>query len=186
MYRNVTPPSAQPAHPLEQARHLAPFQFRRRLVENDEPRTLEERPGDLHDVPLLNGQTRRVERDIDFQAPLFEHPFRAPPQCRPAYPGLRDGWMRVEEQILRDRQSRYHRRLLIHAGDPLAPPYPVGKARRVLPFQPNPPVVRSNQPGQRTNQRRLAGPVAANEGTRITRWNRNRDLLQGLARAKVL
>ncbi len=79
---------------VKQAPHLAPFQLGGGLVQDDEARALDQRPGDFHDLPLLDRQTGAFLFDIEFHSPAGQHPFRLTPRRAPADPAKAASGMR--------------------------------------------------------------------------------------------
>ena len=176
----------QPVDALEQPRHLAPLELGRGLVQDHEARALQEGPGDLDDLALLDAQVLGVLGDVDLEAPLLEHLLGPPAERGPADPAAGAGRMGIEEEVLGDGEGGDHGRALVDAGHALAPGRPLGLAGRRLAREPHPALVGCEEAGEDADQGRLAGPVPADQGARVAGRDGDRDILERLAGAEAL
>ena len=170
---------------VEQSAHLSPLEFRRGLVEDDEARALDQRPGDLNDLPLLDREPRAFLLDVEFHAPACQHPLRLAPHRAPADPAEAASRLRVQQQVFRHRQRRHQRGFLVDAGDAVAPFLPLGDPRRVFSAEADAAGVRGNDAGQHADQRRFAGAVSADQRARIAGRHAHRDVAERLAGAEA-
>ena len=162
MKRNVTPLRLQPAHLREQTLDLLAVQLGGRLVENNEPRAIGQRPRDLDQLPSLDLEVAGARPFRDRDIPAIEHLAGVSPERAPGDESTLKR-LPVDEQIFRNRQVRNDGRMLVDAGDPLAPSFTVGDRRRRLPMEANLSAVRLTKAGQDSDERRLAGAVAPDE-----------------------
>jgi hypothetical protein len=61
--------AAQRPHPLEEPLDRLPVELGGRLVEDDEPRPVRQRPDDLDQLPLLDRQPLGRQLDVDVDLP---------------------------------------------------------------------------------------------------------------------
>lgn len=87
-----------------------------RLVQDDQPGAEGQRPGDLDELPLLDGEIAGPGAGVDLDAVLGQQPLGASAELSPADPA---GVVveAVEEEVLRDGQVRDDHGFLVDAGD---------------------------------------------------------------------
>ncbi len=120
----------QVADPVEQPGDSGAVEPGRRLVEDDETGAERQRPGDLHELPLLHRQVTGRGPRVDLHRPPGEQLGGAAVQRRPSDQAGPATVVPVEEEVLGHTQPGDDRRLLVDAGHPLAPGVPVGEPRR--------------------------------------------------------
>ena len=109
--------------------------------------------------------------DVDLEALVLEH--AAAPAPERARRSSRRPSAAVEEQVLGDGERRDDRGSLVDTSDPLAPALAVGEAGRSCACEADPACIGRQQPGQHTDERGLAGAVAADQRARIADRDRH-------------
>ncbi len=138
-----------------------------RLVQGDEPDAAGERPGDLHQLGVLDAEPAGEHVHVHRHVPLVQHLAGGPAHLPPADHRAEGGGVPAQEQVLRHGQIAEDRRLLVDAGDAAVPGAPVGEGRRGLAVEEDRSAVRPQESGQDGHQGGLAGAVAADEGVRL-------------------
>ena len=163
---------------IEQLVDLAPLQFGRWLVQDDETTALQKGAADLDDLPLIHAEARGLEVRIDIQIPIQQNRAGLLAHPPPIDGAGRSQGLVVEKEILGDRQGRKHGPPLIHARHPLPPRGAIGDGRRRFAAELHGARSRRLQARQNADQRRFAGAVAADEAARVLERNRYRDVLE--------
>lgn len=134
----------------------------RRLVQDHRPGTERERAGDLHELPLLDGEFLRPGGRVDGDAVALQQ--RAGPRTQRLPPDPRPAGEAVEEQVLRDGQFGHHHGPLVDAGHPGAPGRGVPEGGRRFAVEAHRAGVGALHPGQYGDERGLPGAVPPDEG----------------------
>ena len=169
MNRNVTPCALQVADAVEEPVDRGAVELGGRLVEDDEPGAEGQRPGDLDELPLLDGRGRRPACcGVDVDRPGRQQLLCPAAQRRQLISRPRPRSCRLRKRFSATVSVGDDRRLLVDAGHPLPPGVAVGEPR--APAAPPKVTVPSSgacSPVRIGHQGRLAGSVAADERVRL-------------------
>ena len=176
---DARPPVTEPGHDLEQPIGLPRFERRRRLVEEQEPRPLQQRAGDLDQLPLGGVQTGDLAARVDVDPEVVEqfprgreHPF-AVDQARASR-----GMHRDRADVLADGEVR--EQVVVLVDDPDAGRLRVARGREVQrpSIDGQRPVVRLQRAGEHPDERALAGAVLAHQCVHLAGADIESDVVQ--------
>ena len=167
----------QLADAAEQALDLVAVELRGRFVEDDEARAVRQCPRDLHQLPRFHAQIARARIFAHVDLPVIEQLARITAHGAPIdYTAARR--LPVNEQILRDAQITDDRRMLINAGDALAPRIAIRDRRRGRAAKTHLAGIGLAQAGEDRHQRRFARTVAPDERMRLAGHHADTDVFQ--------
>jgi hypothetical protein len=157
-----------------------------RLVEDDEPGAEGQRPGDLHELPLLHAQITGRALRIHVHRPRRQQLLCPPAHTLPADQPATAAVVPVQEEVLGHGQRGDDRRLLVDAGHPLTPGVAVGESWCGAAAEGHRPLVGGLEAGEDGHQGRLAGAVAADERVGLTGPDGDPGAVQGHRRTESL
>lgn len=153
-----------------------------RLVQDDQPGAEGQRPGDLHELPLLDREILGADVRVDVDPVPREQLPGALAQAAPAdeaAPGPRGVQaVVVEEEVLGDGQVGHDHRLLVDAGDLGLPGRGVPEGGRGLAAEADLSCVGPVQPGEHAHQGGLARAVAPDERVGLAGADREPDTVE--------
>src|SRR3984957_2579506 len=156
-----------------------------RLVHDDEPRLHGERAGDLNELLLGDGKVAHLRHGIALEPDALGDGFRLLSHAPPAHEQLRARFA-ANEHVLGDRHVGGEGELLIDGDDSSA----LGVVRRRksdrLPEQLDFARIGALRAGENLKQRRLAGPVLAQERVDLGRSHFEMDVLKRTHAGKAL
>ncbi len=163
-------PVAEAADNAQEPRGLGRLQGRGGLVEHEDLRVVEQRPGDLDQLLLAEPQLLQRPVQVDVKADRLEHRCRLAAH-RAAIEGDTPGQrLAAEEEVLEDVQVGEEGQLLRDDRDPMVGRLAgVGEGDR-LSFEPEIALVGSGAADQDLDQGRLAGTVGTEQGVHLARW----------------
>ncbi|GAA3232320.1 hypothetical protein GCM10020216_051580 [Nonomuraea helvata] len=176
---------AQRAHAGEQPLDGRAVEPGGRLVEDDEPGAERQRAGDLHELALLDGQVTGQRLRVDVHLVRLQQFARPGPQRPPVDRGAL-GRLAVEEEVLRDRERRDDRGLLVDAGDALPPRVTVGEGGCRLSREQHLALIGRLEPGEDRHQGGLTRAVPADERVGLTLGDRDPRAVERYGRAEAL
>jgi hypothetical protein len=141
---------------------------------------------DLHELLVGDGQPPRRPVRVQVHAELLEQLHAPAAQRRPVDPAQRAQRLAADEDVLRDREVREQRRLLVDHRDPGGARVGRPGQRQRLACQRERPGVRCMHPGQDLDERGLPRAVLADQPVRLARVELDVDLAQGGDRVERL
>ena len=171
---------------LEEPVDLDRGERRGRLVHHDDSGVEREGLGDLDQLLLGDREAERDPVEVEPDAEPLEDRLGLRVHRREvdAPPGAKR--LAADEDVLDDREVGEERRLLVDHRDPGVASVGRAAQRDLDPVDEQLPAVRRVHAGEDLHERRLAGPVLADEGMSLARVEVDRDVVEGADRAESL